>query len=296
MRYCLVICLLSLAACGQNDGGANPGQRMKTAEASELAVAADADAAVTDAAADAPVPAGTPPVGAIAQIAYAYKMTLELPGKAVIPLRDAHVKACQAAGPQQCQLIGTTSATQGQEWVSAELSLRGAPKWLEGFRAETTASAEKADGQLLSSAISSEDLTRQMIDSDAQLKAKTTLRGRLQDLLANRKGELGELLEVERELARVQGEIDSMTSQLAAMRARVAMSDLTISYQSEGVPVSDQTASPTLDALNDFLGTVSSSFAGVIRLVAALLPWLLILLPLLWGLRRLWRARRVRPH
>ena len=102
---------------------------------------------------------------------------------------------------------------------------------------------------------------------------------------------LADLLEVERELARVQGEIDARSSELNVMRKRIAMSDLTIAYQSRGLFVDDRTADPTLQALRDFLATVSLSFAAAIRFVAVALPWLLIVLPAFWLLRRMWRRR-----
>jgi hypothetical protein len=210
----------------------------------------------------------------------------------VIAVRDGHVKACAAAGPGKCQLLGTSSNAVGQDEISAELRLRGEPVWLEGFRASIQADADKADGRLVNNSITSEDLTREMVDTQATLNAQTKLRDRLTGLLANHKGKLADLLEVERELARVQGEIDSRTSQLNVMRTRIAMSDLTVGYQSEGVAVSDQTADPTVRAFQEFLGIVSYSFAGLIRFVAGVLPWLIILVPAGWYVRRWWVRRR----
>jgi Domain of unknown function (DUF4349) len=292
MRITLVAVLV-LSACGQSEAPDNvESMDMTAADASGAAIEAAAPAASEPP--PPPGPPGSPPIGAIAQIAYSYSMALELPAKQVVAVRDSHVQLCKMAGPTRCQLIGASSQVQGKDFVSAQVTVRGEPKWLEGFRAQISASAEKADGRVLNNSIGSEDLTRQLIDTEAQLRAKTILRNRLQELLANRQGKLGELLEVERELARVQGEIDSMTSQLAVMRARVSMSDLSIAYQSTGVPVTDATANPIVQAFNEFLGIVSASLASVIRLVAALLPWLLLGLPLFWWIRRLWRARKVR--
>jgi hypothetical protein len=224
-------------------------------------------------------------------IAYSYSMGLELPAKQVVPVRDAHVKACMAAGPARCQLLGTSSNAVGKDEISAQLNLRGEPTWLEGFRASIQADADKADGRLVTNSISSEDLTRQMVDTEATLRAQTKLRDRLTDLLARHQGKLADLLEVERELARVQGEIDARTSALNVMRTRIAMSDLTIGYQSEGVAISDQTADPTVQALREFLGIVSYSFAGLIRFAAGILPWLILLVPAGWYIRRWLRKR-----
>jgi hypothetical protein len=75
------------------------------------------------------------------------------------------------------------------------------------------------------------------------------------------------------------------------LSTRIAMSGLSIGDQSRGVLLDDRTADPTRQALREFLQTVSYRFAGVVRLVAALLPWLLVLLPVAWLLRRAWRRR-----
>ncbi len=300
MRKSLMAIVVLLAACGGREQAGDQGYtgRARGGEPTQVA-AASADvleeAPAKPESAPEPPPPGQPNLPPMTQqaamIAYSYAMGLELPAGRVIGVRDGHVKACQSAGPARCQLLGTSSNAYGKDDVRAELTLRGEPKWLEGFRASVASDAAR-EGRLASSSISSEDLTRQMVDTQATLRAQTTLRDRLTGLLAHHQGKLADLLDVERELARVQGEIDARTSELNVMRTRIAMSDLTISYTSEGVAISDQTADPTVRALNDFLGIVSYSFAGLIRFIAGVLPWLIILVPAGWSIRRWWRRRQ----
>lgn len=295
-RYLLLwFCSLAVstfAACSSQDSVPMPGDTMASA-----AISADGGAAmemkrVTEPSPASPAQPDRPPDSAqAALIAYSYSMGLELPAERVIAVRDAHLKACVDAGPSQCQLLGASSNAAGDEQISAQLQLRGAPVWLATFRAGIESDAQKFDGRLVSNSISSEDLTRQIIDTEATLRAQVTLRNRLSELLAKHQGKLAELLEVERELARVQGEIDARTSALNMMRTRIAMSDLAVSYDSRGVLVSDRTADPTMQALYEFLDTVSYSFASLIRFIAGILPWLLLLAPVLWLLRRWWRKR-----
>lgn len=300
-RTVTFLLILLLAACSSQEAPA-PGEvgmgKMVATEGVAVA-AADAAAGAGGAApmviAPAPPAPGQPnlPPSTVnpALIAYSYAMSLELPASQVIAARDAHIRACSVAGPAQCQLLNSSSNVMGEEQVSAGLQLRGTPAWLEGFRATVAADATRLDGRVIGSSISSEDLTRQIVDTEATLRAQTKLRDRLGELLAKHQGKLADLLEVERELARVQGEIDARTSELNVMRTRIAMSDLSISYQSRGVLISDRTADPTVAALLEFLDTVSYSFAGVIRFIASVLPWLLLLLPALWLLRWAWRRR-----
>lgn len=299
MSRSVLMCVWLLAAhvltgCGSQESAQQPGDMMGSA-----AVSADAGAPMEMARmAEAPTAAAPAPAtpeqtssAPAAMIAYSYSMGLELPAERVIPVRDAHLKACVDAGPSQCQLLGASSNSAGEERVSAQLQLRGAPAWLATFRTGIESDATKFDGRLVSNSIGSEDLTRQIIDTEATLRAQITLRTRLTELLSKHQGKLADLLEVERELARVQGEIDARTSALNVMRTRIAMSDLSVSYDSRGVLVSDRTADPTMQALYEFLDTVSYSFASVIRFIAGILPWLVLLIPVLWLLRRWWRKR-----
>lgn len=235
-------------------------------------------------------PAASP--AAAPMLAYMHQVTLSAPAREVAPLMARHQAACIAAGPAQCQVVGSSTNALGENTVSAMLSIRGEPKWLATFRDGLDADARKADGRVTARSVSSEDLTRQMTDTDAYLRAQTALRTRLEALLASRPGRLGELLEIERELARVRGEIDAAQSNLAIMRARVAMSTLDLSYQSQSAPVVEGTFAPLTNAIDGFIGTLAAGFGAIITLIAFLLPWLIVLIPAGWLGARWLRRRR----
>ena len=137
---------------------------------------------------------------------------------------------------------------------------------------------------------STEDLTRLIVDTEATLRAKRALRDRLQQLLATRPGSLADLLGVERELARVQGEIDASESNLAVTRARVSMSALTIEYGSIADRVAGGLFEPLRHALSDFMVAVVESTAHLVTVVGALLPWVVVVTMAVWLLVR--RRRR----
>jgi hypothetical protein len=233
-------------------------------------------------------PAGPTP---ILYIAYTYAMGLEIPSQRLTGVMDRHVQACQAAGPRLCQLIGSNRTGDPESYMEGYVSLRGEPNWLNTFKGGMAAEADAAGGRIVQETTGSEDLTRQIVDTEARLRAQTALRDRLQELLRSRPGRLADLLEVERELARVQGEIDAVQSALAVMRTRVSMSELTLSYRSAPRPVGSDTFEPLRQAFANFLGIIVGGFAAIITLIAVLIPFAIVLVPLGWLLWR-WRKRR----
>jgi hypothetical protein len=112
------------------------------------------------------------------------------------------------------------------------------------------------------------------------------LRDRLQALVATRPGKLADLLEVENELARVQGEIDSAQSELAVMRGRVAMSELKIRYTSAGVWAPEGTWAPIGEAGRESVSLVVFAVALLMRVIAFLAPFAVLIGGAAWVVRR----------
>jgi hypothetical protein len=237
-------------------------------------------------------------------LAYSYQLGLMLPGAQLASVMDAHAQACTAAGPQVCQLINVSREGDPASFISGSLNLRAQPAWLSTFMTQAETSADQAGGSVRSRSTSAEDLTRQIVDTEARLTALRTLRDRLQGILATRPGRLSDLLEVERELARVQGELDSTVSTLAVMRQRVDMAELTIQYTMEPPALTGRTGEPIRDALSGFLWTSAQNVGVIITLLAAVLPWLVLIAVCVWIARRLrvgqtwrlpWRRRSPPP-
>jgi Domain of unknown function (DUF4349) len=238
-----------------------------------------------------PSPSGTPTTKTALLLAYSYSARLSLPTDKVAPTMKAHEDKCVKAGPALCQVVTAASQKEGDD-MSANLTLRATPTWLATFRGGLEQDAKSADGKLEAQGVTSEDLTRSITDSEARLRALKALRTRLEALIASRPGKLSDLLEAERELARVQGEIDSFESNLSVMRARVNMSTMEMTYQSRALAVGGGTFQPLGNAFTNFFGVMAESLAVLITFLAAILPFALVIGPLaFYGLK--WRAKRV---
>ena len=242
-----------------------------------------------DAAASAPTAAASAAPVVAPSIAYAYRFGLELPAEAATRLMAKHEQACTAAGLSACQVIGSNSSRVGRDSVEARLEMRATPAYVARFRAALDGEAKGVGGRVAEQAVESEDLTRQLVDTEARMRAMETLRDRLQQLLATRSGPLEQLLQVERELARVQGELDATRSALAVMRTRVQTSRLDVTYSAAGRLAPDSAARPVVDALNSASYAFMSSLGILILFIAIVLPVLLVGVPLIW---LLWRWRR----
>lgn len=234
---------------------------------------------------------GADPAGVY--LAYRYGYGLVMPANAVRSTSNKHMQICRDAGASKCQITGSNTNNYSDTDVRASLSLRAEPQWLQSFVIGMKADIAEAKGSIESETTDVQDLTRAILDTDARLKAQTTLRTRLENLLETRDAKLPDLLTLERELARVQGEIESATANLKALRARVSMSVVNLNYTSERVAVSRSSVSPIGRALKDFVGIVSEGVAGVILFFAFLLPWMIfVIIPGAFLGRWFWRRRK----
>ncbi len=297
-RLLVILPFLLLAACAKSAENsatteAAPAAAMAPppsggASGRMAAMDSDAGAAESTTAPSPTAPSATPAAVTVTAplLAYTYTYELEAQAAKMRALMAQHIKECTAAGPTVCQVVGANQEKTENDAFSGQVEFRAAPAWLTRFRDGIEPATQAAGGRVVSANTSSEDLTRAIVDTEAALRAKTVLRGRLEGLLANRDGKLSELLEVERELARVQTEIDATQSELAVMRTRVATSKLIISYHSEGALADPGDVSPLKQALNSFVGIVLGSISVMIYIVAFTLPWALLVALLLWLFRK----------
>jgi hypothetical protein len=219
------------------------------------------------------------------RLAYRHRYEMQLPGSQISPLMSEHERACLRAGPSLCQVTGLTVRVEGGGDIHGALNLRAVPTWLDAFRDGLKGQAEAAHGKLLASETDTEDLTTRMVDTDAEVRAKIALRDRLQALVAHHDGKLKDLVEIENQLAQVQGEIDAARSGRAVMSRQVAMSDLAVEYRSTPTLATSRTWTPVGAALRDSSDIVAAVLAFMIRATA------LLGLPAIVGLF-IWRSSR----
>ncbi|MXO61386.1 DUF4349 domain-containing protein [Altererythrobacter salegens] len=239
-----------------------------------------------------PMPAGMP------QIAYRYDYGFRVDPEKLVAVEQQHSDLCTKRGAQVCRLISMEHFGATGDYARGELRMEVRADLVQEFGKALSRSAESAGGELFSSSVSGEDLSKDIVDTEARLRARTLLRDRLMEVLRSRKGSVADLIKAERGVTDVNEEIDQAQSWLAEMKGRVAFSKITVDYSSAS-PSGGGFWEPIRWAFGSMGTTLGRTIATLLLFVTALLPWLLLLAALVWAWRRsglrLWPLRRKRP-
>ena len=123
----------------------------------------------------------------------------------------------------------------------------------------------------------SKDITEKYYDLTARLSNARKLEKRFLDLLEKHTGKVSDLLQVERELARVRGQIEVFQGKLRLFNNLVDMSKITISLSIQQKYTPPKPPSLINDmgrVLDDSLDTMKSFARGLLLVIVAVAPWI----------------------
>jgi hypothetical protein len=228
-------------------------------------------------------------LNATPQIAYSYSLGYRLPATAIGTVQQAHVQLCDQMGAARCRIVTMQSNASSGEYGHASLELMVEAKSARDFGVKLDKASNDSGGETISRSITAEDLGKRMNDTNARIKAKQALADRLLHLIQTQNGEVSELVEAENAFSDAQEELDAARSWMAEMQQRVALSEVTINYQSESM-VSGGMKTPVRDALTSAGKTFGESLGALIGFVVLIAPWAAVLALLVWIKRkRGWR-------
>lgn len=261
--------MMALSACG------GPASRDMTAQDGSADPVAEA-------------PAGSPAPGT--QIAYSYSVSYTFGEPGVAAVQGRQLALCHALGPARCLVVSSTLNTPGPDdhVATDEAVLLVAAPQAEAIVRRFDAIAEGGGGRRTLRTVAAEDVTRQIIDAEAAVRAKQALAERLLAIIRSGNGKVGELVEAERAYATTNAELEAAKATRAALAQRVAMSRLAITYRFIDLPGGSSPVAASIATAGD---TLSTSIAALVTFLVAVLPWVVVGVPLLWGVRRLARRR-----
>lgn len=148
-------------------------------------------------------------------------------------------------------------------------------------------------GRLLHADRQAEDVTTQVLDVDARLRAQEKSLLRMEALLARAEA-IGEVVTVEAEVARRQADLEALQSQQAWLADQTSYATLQVSLERRGEPVvTEKQENPFLAGLGSGWATLVGAGSGIAVVAGAVLPFLPLLLLVVLGGR--WAVRRAMP-
>lgn len=210
-------------------------------------------------------------------------------------LADAWGRVRDLCGTLQCELLSSSLLRETpQQPGDGQLEMRVLPadvdKLLGGLAGVAT---------VVSHVTTSEDKTAEVIDVEARIRNRTEFRDSLRLMLGDTvtKRTMADLLAIQRTLSDTQAELDAIVTQRKVLGQQTSKQHIQIQFTPTRALVrGGDSYNPMTRALREAGAVLAESVGTLITVVAAVLPWLvLVALPVgwlaRWALRRRRRAR-----
>jgi hypothetical protein len=199
------------------------------------------------------------------------KATLDLVVEDVASVRTR----CEALAAQRGGFVQSVGATRYGGAQHVQLVLRVPKEQLDAVL-----EVVRGLGAVQSEQQAVDDVTQKFVDVDARLRNMSRTEQRLLGLLDERASGLGDVLAVERELARVREEHETLSAQMRALEEQIGLSTITLDLREEGVLEPPPSLWTPLARLWRDAGTVLvESVAALVAFAATLVRWGLYALP-----------------
>lgn len=146
----------------------------------------------------------------------------------------------------------------------------------------------------------SKDVTEEYVDLEARIKSKKALAESVRKLLDRPNDKLSHVIELKREMERIQSEIERMEGRMRFLNDRIDLTTVTINASEEkdfqptqSLPLGNRIG----NSWNDSLTNLSSGAGNFVVWFVGAIPWLIIwaiLLLIAYGIYRIVRAKRSR--
>jgi hypothetical protein len=272
-------CVLLLAACGQPNYGGSYLSRV-SAYAPPMA----AELMKPDLQAD--------------RFSYNHMLALEMARAAISPRYERARQLCLRDASLNCKLLSASINSGGDEqysFTNATLTVSmphdGIARF-EGALLDPVAGENKGDVVVGSRSTSAENVEQQASDLDKQVSQLTDYRDRLNELLKRPGLSVDDLIKVESELAKVEGDLNPLLSQKRDVSDRIQREQLVVSL-SERASAPDA-LQPIRIAVRNGVQTLGENAGSAVHFLIALVPWVPIIAIAFLILPWAWRSVRRR--
>jgi hypothetical protein len=190
----------------------------------------------------------------------------------------------------QCEVISSSITTPtGNSVPTGDLSLRVAPDDLKKLWAHL----EKL-GKIAQHTTEREDKTIAVVDTEAKIKNLTSFRDSLRAMLAKPSATVKDLVEIQKQLTDTQSELDTETTQRKILANETEKVAVEISFRIQSPSGNVGGLALIWNALRESGSVLGDSTASLITTIVAVIPWLILILPAVWLLAKVWGRLKLR--
>ncbi len=212
-------------------------------------------------------------------LAYAHNIDIATAKDTLDRAHSTLVEKCNSDETLGCTIL--YSDVSRSDYPSASLRLRVIPSAVEPL---ITLAGEV--GVVRRNSTTVEDLAEPIRDTKGNIKKLRSHLTDLENLRTQSKSDIRALIAVTAEIAKVTSQLETALGQEAHLLERVELQILNINFS---VDRRSSFFAPIGHALSEFSDDLSEGIAQAISGFAYLLPWLVVLIPLLMFVRFLWR-------
>jgi hypothetical protein len=226
-------------------------------------------------------------------VAFNYRYGFRLPDANISVAQEAHAAACEKLGLTRCRITGMTYELDSRDRVRATLALAIDPLLARSFGRDAIAVIERQDGRLRFAEITGED-QNPALDDAARRQGNANQRiTQLEADLAKAKTE-NERVQLREQIRQLRAEIEQAKGQAAESEQKIQRTPMTFSYQGGGASGRGFTGeNPLTEAWYLFVDSLATMVGFLLKGLAVLLPWLMVLVLIVLGFRSKW-GRKVR--
>lgn len=203
-------------------------------------------------------------------------------------LRKSWESVVAFCGIIQCEVISSSITARTADSVpSGNIFLRVAPPDLAKLLGEI-----QKVGKIVQYTTEREDKTAAVVDTEARLKNLTAFRDNLRAMLTKPSATVKDLIEIQQQLTETQSQLDSETAKRKVLANETEKIAVALSFRVKEPRGGAQGLVQIWDALRDSGVVLADSTASLITVVVSVIPWLILIMLVLWLLRRSWRKLR----
>ncbi len=217
-------------------------------------------------------------------LAYEHRITVDLPKNKIETVFEGIISFCADDTKNKCTMLH--SSLNIGDYSSSNIQVRIMPKGVGSLL-----SLAAKEGKISSKSTDVEDLQDAIVNGNKRLEMLLQYQSRLNELEKKSSSDIESLIKIAQELSQVQSDIEYAEGEKAKLLQRTKMDIVHISLHARSYI---SFWGPISESLIDFGENLSEGISQAIIAVAYLLPWVVIVLFLLYVLRIIWRKNRAK--